>query len=37
MLMSEGFIAANVLSKKFAQLYTLASQLLSKQIHYDWV
>lgn len=37
MLMSEGFLSAQRLSKKFTQLYQLASQLLSKQIHYDWV
>lgn len=36
MLMSEGFIQANRLAKKFTTLYRLSSELLSKQRHYDW-
>jgi len=36
MLMSEGFIKARPLANKFVQLYSLCSQLLSKQMHYDW-
>jgi dynein heavy chain len=36
MLMSEGFITAKDLSKKFMTLYDLSKNLLSKQIHYDW-
>ena len=36
MLMSEGFITAKNLSKKFMTLYSLSKNLLSKQIHYDW-
>jgi len=36
MLMSEGFMAARVLSIKFVTLYELSSELLSKQAHYDW-
>ena len=36
MLMSEGFLQAHRLSKKFTTLYSLSSELLSKQRHYDW-
>jgi len=36
MLMSEGFMNARNLSKKFITLYRLAKELLSKQVHYDW-
>ena len=36
MLMSEGFIQAQRLAKKFTTLYSLSSELLSKQKHYDW-
>jgi dynein heavy chain len=36
MLMAEGFISAEVLSKKFVTLYLLCKDLLSKQPHYDW-
>jgi ABC-type dipeptide/oligopeptide/nickel transport system ATPase component len=36
MLMSEGFLEANRLSKKFVTLYGLSRELLSKQMHYDW-
>src|SRR6185437_2326473 len=36
MLFSEGFQDANALSKKFVTLYSLASELLSQQRHYDW-
>lgn len=36
MLMSEGFLQANRLSKKFTTLYSRSSELLSKQRHYDW-
>lgn len=36
MLMSEGFIEAKPLSKKFVTLYDLSKELLSKQRHYDW-
>jgi len=35
-LMSEGFLQAHRLSKKFTTLYSLSSELLSKQRHYDW-
>ena len=36
MLMSEGFVLAKDLSKKFVALYMLSKELLSKQKHYDW-
>lgn len=36
MLMSEGFIMARILSRKFVSLYMLSRELLSKQKHYDW-
>ena len=36
MLMAEGFLTAKVLASKFYGLYTLLSELLSKQAHYDW-
>jgi dynein heavy chain len=36
MLMSEGFLEARDLSKKFMTLYRLSGALLSKQMHYDW-
>jgi dynein heavy chain len=36
MLMSEGFVLAKELSKKFVSLYLLSRELLSKQRHYDW-
>jgi len=35
-LMSEGFLQAHRLLKKFTTLYSLSSELLSKQRHYDW-
>lgn len=34
--MSEGFVYAKELSKKFVALYLLSKELLSKQRHYDW-
>ena len=36
MLMAEGFVEAKVLASKFYGLYSLLSELLSKQLHYDW-
>ena len=36
MLMAEGFLSAKVLASKFYGLYSLLSELLSKQSHYDW-
>ena len=36
MLMSEGFLGACRLAKKFTTLYGLSKELLSKQRHYDW-
>jgi dynein heavy chain len=36
MLMAEGFLTAQALASKFYGLYTLLSELLSKQLHYDW-
>jgi dynein heavy chain len=36
MLMAEGFLTAKILASKFYGLYTLLSELLSKQAHYDW-
>ena len=34
--MAEGFLSAKVLASKFYGLYSLLSELLSKQAHYDW-
>ena len=36
MLMAEGFMTAQKLSKKFVTLYFLCRDLLSKAKHYDW-
>jgi dynein heavy chain, axonemal len=36
MLMAEGFQTAKVLARKFYGLYSLLSDLLSPQKHYDW-
>lgn len=36
MLMAEGFTEAKTLASKFYGLYSLLSELLSKQLHYDW-
>lgn len=35
-MLSEGFYNAKVLGKRLAVLFETASQLLSKQQHYDW-
>jgi dynein heavy chain len=34
--MAEGFLTAKNLASKFYGLYSLLSELLSKQAHYDW-
>lgn len=36
MMMAEGFLNAKILASKFYGLYSLLSELLSKQSHYDW-
>ena len=36
MLVSEGFLTARLLARKFITLYMLNRDLLSKQDHYDW-
>jgi dynein heavy chain len=36
MLMSEGFVQAKILARKFTRLYFLCRDLLSKCPHYDW-
>ena len=36
MMMAEGFLQAKMLASKFYGLYSLLSELLSKQSHYDW-
>jgi len=36
MLISEGFLSAKLLGRKFITLYNLNRDLLSKQDHYDW-
>lgn len=36
MMMAEGFLSAKGLASKFYGLYSLLSELLSKQSHYDW-
>jgi dynein heavy chain len=36
MMMAEGFLSAKLLASKFYGLYSLLSELLSKQSHYDW-
>jgi dynein heavy chain 2 len=35
-LYSEGFMTAKELGRKMVSLFTVASQLLSAQQHYDW-
>lgn len=37
MLMAEGFVKARTLAVKFVTLYSLSSELLSKQVRYDMV
>ena len=36
-IMAEGLKIASPLTKKFTTLYSRCQQLLSKQLHYDWV
>lgn len=36
MLMSEGFVEAKILARKFTRLYFLCKDLLSNCPHYDW-
>ena len=36
MMMAEGYTTANELAMKFFTLYHLSTDLLSKQMHYDW-
>ncbi len=36
LLTSEGFTQAAALSRKLVVLFSLASELLSRQQHYDW-
>jgi dynein heavy chain 2 len=35
-LASEGFTSASLLGRKVVTIYTIASQLMTVQIHYDW-